>query len=106
MIIFSVLVGILITSVSDSAGDSREAALISDLASMRGAIDVYRQEHDTYPGQTSAKPTKGTRSGQEGKGWPDSKGAKQAFFEQLALHTTSAGGRCAHGQADCGPSRL
>lgn len=99
VIILAVLAGILITAVSDSAVDSQEAALISTLTGMRKAIDVYKQEHGTYPGQTTAKPTKGACSGTEGKGkgWPDNKGAKKAFVEQLTSYTTSAGGACSIG---------
>ncbi len=95
VIILAVLAGILITAVSDSAVDSQEAALVSTLTGLRKAIDVYKLEHGTYPGQTSAQPTQAC-SGTEGKGkgWPDNKGAKKAFFEQLTSYTTSAGGAC------------
>lgn len=99
VLVLAVLVGIVIVAVEDSTADSRQAALISNLASMRQAIDGYKQEHGTYPGQTSAKPAKGTCIGVEGKGkgWPDNKGAKKAFVEQLTLHTNAAGGACSIG---------
>ncbi|MHC4943440.1 MAG: type IV pilin protein [Planctomycetota bacterium] len=51
VIILGILAAIVVPQFSASSLEAREAALMTDLAAMRGAIELYRVQHnETYPG--------------------------------------------------------
>jgi general secretion pathway protein G len=51
VIILGILAAIVVPQFSASSIEAREAALMTDLAAMRGAIELYRVQHnETYPG--------------------------------------------------------
>ena len=49
VLILGILAGIVIPQFASSTQDARIASLDTSLGSMRGAIDLYNQEHGEYP---------------------------------------------------------
>ncbi len=49
VLILGILAGIVIPQFASSTQDARIASLDTSLTSMRGAIDLYNQEHGEYP---------------------------------------------------------
>ncbi len=52
VIILGILAAIVIPQFSSSTDDAKFSALDANLATMRSAIELYRQEHSAYPGAT------------------------------------------------------
>jgi general secretion pathway protein G len=51
VIILGILAAVVIPQFSSASIEAREAALMTDLAALRNAIELYRVQHkDTYPG--------------------------------------------------------
>lgn len=90
-IILAILAAIVVPQFASSTDDARDAALRSNLAGIRGAIDLYTQQHgNNYPGalaSTGATCTGGTA----GTGNADT---AAAFSEQLKYYTNAAGQSC------------
>jgi prepilin-type N-terminal cleavage/methylation domain-containing protein len=90
VIILAILAAIVIPQFTDTTDDARATAIASNLASMRSAIEVYRQQHGSYPAATAA--SGGTcATGAAGTG---ALNTEQAFREQLTLYTNPAGQSC------------
>ncbi|MCP5178530.1 MAG: prepilin-type N-terminal cleavage/methylation domain-containing protein [Pseudomonadales bacterium] len=49
-VILAVLAAVVVPQFADSSSSAKEAALRAELASLRAAIDLYRQQHGAYPG--------------------------------------------------------
>ncbi|MGH8496715.1 MAG: type II secretion system protein [Gammaproteobacteria bacterium] len=90
VIILAILAAIVVPQFSDTTDDARASAIESNIASMRSAIQVYRQQHGAFPSAVAA--TGATcPAGVAGTGALNS---AQAFAEQLTQYTTPAGGAC------------
>jgi prepilin-type N-terminal cleavage/methylation domain-containing protein len=89
-IMLAILAAIVIPQFSGTTEGAQEAALRSDLAGIRSAIALYRQEHGAYPGAvaaTGATCTAGTASSGD-------IGTELAMLDQLGLYTNAAGEAC------------
>ncbi|MFH2002215.1 MAG: prepilin-type N-terminal cleavage/methylation domain-containing protein [Planctomycetota bacterium] len=54
VIILGILAGVVIPQFSSASIEAKEAALMTDLAALRNAIDLYKVQHnDVYPGTIS-----------------------------------------------------
>ena len=90
-IILAILAAIVVPQFASSTSDATDSALRSNLAGIRGAIDLYTQQHgSTFPG--AALSTGGAcAGGTAGSGAADS---AAAFEEQLRYYSNAAGQTC------------
>jgi general secretion pathway protein G len=89
-IILAILAAIVVPQFASSTTDARESALRSDLAGIRAAIDLYRQQHGQYPGVNAS--SGGTCSG--GTKGTGAAGTAAAFRDQLVRYTNANGDSC------------
>jgi len=91
VVILAILAGIVIPQFSSSTSDAQLAALDSNLATVRSAIELYRAQHvNVYPGTTTS--IIGTcASGSPGTG---NAGSAQALGDQLKYPSNAAGQTC------------
>lgn len=83
VIILGVIAAVAIPRFAMTTEDAKEAALESDLALLRGAVERYYAEHrGVYPGRV--KETDGTPTGTASE-------AAAAFAKQMLLYTDSQG---------------
>ncbi|MFK7914918.1 MAG: type II secretion system protein [Pseudomonadales bacterium] len=89
-IMLAILAAIIVPQFSGTTDGAAEAALRSDLAGMRSAIALYRQQHGAFPGEVAS--TGGTCTG----GTAGSGGAESvaAINEQLGLYSNASGQTC------------
>ncbi|MFD2450531.1 type II secretion system protein [Ideonella paludis] len=93
VIILAVLAAIVIPQFNSATSDTQEAALDANLAAMRNAIELYKAQHGSYPGDKAS--SGGTcAAGNAATGAADS---AQAFVDQLTLYTNAAGQACTQG---------
>jgi prepilin-type N-terminal cleavage/methylation domain-containing protein len=90
-IILAILAAIVVPQFASSTDDAADAALMSNLSAIRGAIDLYNQQHGgTYPGAVAA--TGGVcTGGSAGTGAADT---AEAFESQLKYYTNASGQAC------------
>jgi general secretion pathway protein G len=90
-IILAILAAIVVPQFASSTDDARDSALRSNLSGIRGAIDLYTQQHGSvFPGAVAA--TGGTcTGGTAGTGAADS---DLAIESQLKYYTNAAGQAC------------
>ena len=93
VIILALLAAIVVPQFATTTDDAREAALDTNLANIRGAIDLYYQQHGEYPGANTAVDLACTGTDGTGTGGAGAPGA-QAFLDQLSLYTDADGGAC------------
>ena len=91
VIILAILAAIVVPQFSSSTDDAKIASLDTTLANMRGAIDLYYQQHGKYPSAVAATGATCPSSGTAGTGAIDT---PQAFTDQLAMYTNAAGQAC------------
>jgi len=90
VIILAIIAAIVVPQLSASTDDAKVSALDTDLAQMRTAIDLYYQQHGSYPGTATAvsgadcTATKGTAAA----------AGADAFAEQLTMFTDTTGKAC------------
>lgn len=89
-IMLAILAAIVIPQFSGTTEGAQEAALRSDLAGIRSAIALYRQEHGAFPGAVAA--TGGTCTG--GTASTGAIGTEAAMIDQLRLYTNANGQAC------------
>ena len=89
VIILAILAAIVVPQFTASTDDANDAALVSNLANIRSAIDLYYQQHGEYPSANLA--SGGTCAGTAGTGAADS---VDAFKSQLTLYTDAEGVAC------------
>ncbi len=89
-IMLAILAAIVIPQFSGTTEGAQQAALRSDLAGIRSAIALYRQEHGEFPGAVAA--TGGTCTG--GTASTGAIGTEAAFLDQLGLYTNANGQAC------------
>ena len=90
-IILAILAAIVVPQFASSTDDAIDSALRSNLSGIRGAIDLYTQQHTgEFPGAVAA--TGGTcTGGTAGTGAADT---ALAFESQLKYYTNAAGQAC------------
>ncbi len=92
VIILAILAAILVPQFAGSTDDARLSALDSNLASIRSAISLYRQQHGALPGNTAA--TSAACEGTDGTADGTLATAPAGFVEQLSLYTKINGEAC------------
>lgn len=88
-IILAILAAIIVPQFADTTNDAQESALRGNLAAMRSAMDLYRQQHGEYPGVSTA--VGGVCTGTAGTG---TAGNQQAIEDQLTRYSNAAGQTC------------
>ncbi len=88
-IILAILAAIIVPQFASTTTDAQDSALRANLAAMRSAMDLYRQQHGEYPGVSAA--TGGTCSGTTGTG---TAGTQLAIEDQLTRYSNTAGQTC------------
>ncbi|MCR9277782.1 MAG: type II secretion system GspH family protein [Pseudomonadaceae bacterium] len=89
-IMLAILAAIVVPQFASTTTEGEEAALKSDLAAIRSAIDLYRQQHGAYPaiaassGGTCTGGTAGTGAAESGA----------AFTDQLTRYSNASGQTC------------
>jgi len=89
VIILALLAAIVVPQFASSTEDAKVSSLDTTLTNVRSAVDLYYQQHGSYPSATIA--SGGTCAGTAGTGAKDS---SQAFLDQMALYTNAAGLAC------------
>ena len=89
VIILAILAAIIIPQFSGATDDATQAAYDTNIANIRAAIDLYRQQHNEYPGAV-------TSSGGTCINGTAVVGAvgEPAFLAQLRNYTNAAGEAC------------
>ena len=96
-VVLAIFAAIVVPQFASTTDEAKESALKSDLAAIRSAIDLYRQQHTAYPGVTTAVPAAPlTCSATAGAGTGGGTGAQAAtaFLSQLTLYTNANGMAC------------
>lgn len=91
VIILAILAAIVVPQFASSTDDAKVSALDSTLANMRGAIDLYYQQHGSYPSAAAATGATCPGGGAAGTGAINT---AQAFMDQLTRYTNTAGQSC------------
>jgi len=89
VIILAILAAIIIPQFSGATDDAAQAAYDTNIANIRAAIDLYRQQHNEYPGAVIS----GGGGCVNGLAVAGTVGA-QAFINQLRNYTNSDGEAC------------
>jgi len=92
-IILAILAAIIIPQFASTTVDAQESALRANVSAMRSAVDLYRQQHGSYPGATAA--TGGTCTG--GTAGTGAVGTQQAIEDQLTRYSNRLGQTCSIG---------
>lgn len=91
VIILAILAAIVVPQFADTSTSARNSAVDSNIAAMRSAIDLYRQQHGAYPGDLAASGASCPGGSTAGTGAADS---NAAFTEQLTRFTNPIGQAC------------
>ena len=90
-IILAILGAIVVPQFAASTTDARAAALRSNLSNIRGALELYAQQHGgTFPGAEAS--TGGTCTG--GTAGTGAAGTVAALTDQLTRYTNASGQSC------------
>jgi len=89
VIIVGILAAVIVPQFASSTDDASNSASTANLATLRGAVDLYFQQHGEYPSANIA--SGGTCAGTAGTGAADT---EEAFISQLALFTNGDGLAC------------
>ena len=90
VIILAILAAIIIPQFTAATDDATQSAYDTNIANIRAAIDLYRQQHQEYPGEvtsTGAGCPAGSTNVVGAAGEP-------AFLAQLRYYTNAAGVAC------------
>jgi len=88
-IILAILAAIIIPQFASTTVDAQESALRANVSGLRSAIDLYRQQHGSYPGVNAA--SGGACTGTAGTGVA---GTQLALQDQLTRYSNTAGQTC------------
>ena len=91
VIILAILAAIIVPQFSASTNDAKAAALQSNLANMRSAIEFYFQEHGEYPGRNLVT---GATCGTGVAVATGAANSEAALIAQLTRYTNDAGLGC------------
>ena len=89
-IMLAILAAIVVPQFASTTTEATESALKSDLAGLRSAMDLYRQQHGEYPGLLAS--TGGTCTG--GAAGTGAAEDPQAIIDQLTRYTNDTGQSC------------
>ena len=89
VIILAILAAIIIPQFSGATDDAEQAAYDTNIANIRAAIDLYRQQHNEYPGAVIS----GGGTCINGTAVVGAVG-EAAFIAQLRNYTNAAGEAC------------
>lgn len=90
VVILAILAAIVIPQFSSSASDAREAALDSNLGTLRAAIELFKAQHGFYPGAKTAVGS-ACATGTIGAGAINT---SAALIEHLTYASEATGGAC------------
>ena len=91
VIILAILAAIIVPQFATSTDDAKAAALQSNLANIRSAIEFYYQEHGEYPGRNIAT---GATCGVGAAVAAGAANSEEAFIAQMTRYTNDAGLAC------------
>lgn len=89
-IMLAILAAIVVPQFASTTTEATESALKSDLAGIRAAIDLYRQQHGEYPAATAS--SGGTCTG--GTAGTAALETPEAFADHLTRYTDDLGQSC------------
>ena len=89
VIILAILAAIVVPQFTATTDDARQAAFDSNLAALRSAVELYRQQHGAYPGAVAASAATCVNGANE----VSAIGAP-SFVTQLTRYTNAAGQAC------------
>ncbi len=89
-VVLAIFAAIVVPQFASTTDEAKESALKTDLAAMRSAIDLYRQQHSAYPGASAS--SGGTCTG--GTAGSGAAGSAAAFADQLTRYSNAAGQTC------------
>ncbi|MDJ0709608.1 MAG: prepilin-type N-terminal cleavage/methylation domain-containing protein [Woeseiaceae bacterium] len=89
VIILAILAAIIVPQFSGATDDAEQAAYDTNIANIRAAIDLYRQQHNAYPGAVIS----GGGTCINGTAVVGAVG-EAAFLAQLRNYTNAAGEAC------------
>jgi prepilin-type N-terminal cleavage/methylation domain-containing protein len=91
VIVLAILAAIVVPQFANTANDARASAVDSNLAAMRSAVELYRQQHGVYPGDLAASGGTCPAGSTAGTGAADT---NQAYVDQLTRYTSITGQSC------------
>ncbi|MFK8030346.1 MAG: type IV pilin protein [Gammaproteobacteria bacterium] len=89
VIILAILAAIVVPQLSATTDDANQSAYDANLANLRSIVELYRQQHTSYPGQdvsTGATCVNGAADG--------GAAGSASFLTQLTRYTNRAGQAC------------
>ncbi len=93
VIILAILAAIVVPQFASSTDDAKISALDTTLSNMRAAIDLYYQQHGSYPGSTTAVSTYAC-AGTKGTGDGGAGNEVVTFKDQMSMYTAANGMAC------------
>lgn len=91
-IILAILAAIVIPQFASTTDDAKLSALDANLSAFRASIDLYYQQHGSYPSANkSSGSTTCPNTGAAGTGAADD---SQAFIDQLSRYSNAVGETC------------
>lgn len=90
-VVLAIFAAIVVPQFASTTDEAKLSALKSDLSGIRGAIDLYRQQHSGYPGAVAATGATCPGGGTAGTGAINT---AAAFTSQMTLYTNAAGQAC------------
>ena len=97
VIILAILAAIIVPQFTAATDDAAQSAYDSNVANIRAAIDLYRQQHGEYP---SAVTSTGTGCPTGSANVAGNADTEAAFLAQLQSYTNAAGVACTGTDAD------
>jgi general secretion pathway protein G len=91
VIILAILAAIIVPQFSAATDDATQSAYDTNIANIRAAIDLYRQQHNAYPGAATST---GACSPPGSTNQAGAANSEAAFLAQLRFYTNSAGVAC------------
>jgi general secretion pathway protein G len=88
-IILAILAAIVVPQFAATTDDAESAAFDANLAGMRSAVELYRQQHNAYPGAVAATAATCVNGANETAAVGDA-----AFTTQMTRFTNAAGQAC------------
>jgi prepilin-type N-terminal cleavage/methylation domain-containing protein len=95
VIIIAILAAIAIPQFSSSTSDAQASAMDADLASIRGAIEMYKTQHaNIYPGDVTSTLAQGASCPTGGNNVTGAADSQAALVAQLQYYSNAAGAVC------------
>ena len=88
-IILAILAAIVVPQFASTTDDARASAFDANLAGMRAAVELYRQQHGDYPGEVAASAATCVTGANQ-----TAAVGEPSFIIQMTLYTNQAGQVC------------